>query len=142
MTDGHGAPLKAIEADSRPVVFFDIDNCLYSKHSGIPGMMKEKIRQYILSLGLDEDEARDLHMRYYKSAPSPLALLASTDACIAAGSMVWLSVGLSSTTASILSSTTASATKHCLSRCASCITSSSLLPQTEKKSIVTFYRTC
>lgn len=66
VTDGHGAPLKAIEADSRPVVFFDIDNCLYSKHSGIPGMMKEKIRQYILSLGLDEDEARDLHMRYYK----------------------------------------------------------------------------
>ncbi|GAA5820999.1 hypothetical protein JCM10212_006413 [Sporobolomyces blumeae] len=57
-----GAPQPA---DGRKTVFFDIDNCLYSKEAGIAELMKEKIRAYFERLGLSQDEAAELHHRYY-----------------------------------------------------------------------------
>ncbi|GAA5913113.1 hypothetical protein JCM8208_000744 [Rhodotorula glutinis] len=53
-------------ADDKLVVFFDIDNCLYSKDAGIAEMMKGKIRAYFRRLGLSDDEAKDLHSHYYR----------------------------------------------------------------------------
>ncbi|KAG9326558.1 hypothetical protein KVV02_001485 [Mortierella alpina] len=37
--------------------FFDIDNCLYPKDSGIPDLMREKIEQYFKDVGFDGGEA-------------------------------------------------------------------------------------
>ncbi|GAA5864841.1 hypothetical protein JCM3774_004246 [Rhodotorula dairenensis] len=52
--------------DGKRIVFFDIDNCLYSKECGIAQLMVGKIRAYFRKLGLSDDEARDLHNHYYK----------------------------------------------------------------------------
>ncbi|KAK4050359.1 putative suppressor of disruption of TFIIS [Microbotryomycetes sp. JL221] len=51
--------------DGRSVVFYDIDNCLYSKDAGVDGLMRDKIEQYFEKLGLPIDEAKQLRYRYY-----------------------------------------------------------------------------
>ncbi|KAH7887659.1 pyrimidine 5-nucleotidase [Phlebopus sp. FC_14] len=48
--------------DPRVVVWFDIDNTLYSASTKISQAMG---KHYFVSLGLDEDEASKLHLRYY-----------------------------------------------------------------------------
>ncbi|KAF9937539.1 hypothetical protein BGZ67_001107 [Mortierella alpina] len=45
--------------------FFDIDNCLYPKDSGIPDLMREKIEQYFKDVGFDGGEVQTLSYRYY-----------------------------------------------------------------------------
>ncbi|KAI0068823.1 pyrimidine 5-nucleotidase, partial [Artomyces pyxidatus] len=51
--------------DERLVVFFDIDNTLYSASSKIAHAMGVRIHAYFLTLGLDDDEASELHLKYY-----------------------------------------------------------------------------
>ncbi|KAF9993852.1 hypothetical protein BGZ80_011669 [Entomortierella chlamydospora] len=47
------------------VFFFDIDNTLYSKHSGIPDMMREKIEDYFRSVGFEGSQVKTVSYRYY-----------------------------------------------------------------------------
>ncbi|KAF9199692.1 hypothetical protein BGZ49_010164 [Haplosporangium sp. Z 27] len=47
------------------VFFFDIDNCLYSKKTGIPQLMKERIEKYFRDSGIAHDEVETLAHRYY-----------------------------------------------------------------------------
>ncbi|GAA5950091.1 hypothetical protein JCM21900_004594 [Sporobolomyces salmonicolor] len=62
----NGQPLAAPPAaDGRKIVWFDIDNCLYSKQAGIAELMKDKIRTYFTRLGLPDAEAARLHHHYY-----------------------------------------------------------------------------
>lgn len=42
------------------------DNTLYGKGTEISEMMTERIREYIIGLGLGEEEAERLHQKYYK----------------------------------------------------------------------------
>ncbi|KAH7914211.1 pyrimidine 5-nucleotidase [Hygrophoropsis aurantiaca] len=51
--------------DPRPIVWFDIDNTLYSASTKISAAMGQRIHAYFVSLGLEEQEASDLHHRYY-----------------------------------------------------------------------------
>ncbi|KAF8845849.1 pyrimidine 5-nucleotidase [Paxillus ammoniavirescens] len=51
--------------DPRMVVWFDIDNTLYSASTKISLAMGQRIHAYFVSLGLDEDEATELHHKYY-----------------------------------------------------------------------------
>lgn len=51
--------------DDRSIVFFDIDNTLYSASSKISQAMGERIHAYFLSLGLEDDRATELHHKYY-----------------------------------------------------------------------------
>ncbi|KAF5333526.1 hypothetical protein D9611_002441 [Ephemerocybe angulata] len=51
--------------DERPIVWFDIDNTLYSASAKISHAMGERIHAYFVSMGLDHDEASELHLRYY-----------------------------------------------------------------------------
>ncbi|KAH7921810.1 pyrimidine 5-nucleotidase [Leucogyrophana mollusca] len=51
--------------DPRPVVWFDIDNTLYSASTKISQAMGQRIHAYFVSLGLDEDDASELHHKYY-----------------------------------------------------------------------------
>ncbi|KAJ6628720.1 pyrimidine 5-nucleotidase [Mycena sp. CBHHK59/15] len=46
-------------------VFLDIDNTLYSASTGISAAMGEKIHDYFTTLGLDDNEASALHLKYY-----------------------------------------------------------------------------
>ncbi|KAK9900818.1 pyrimidine 5'-nucleotidase [Cystobasidium minutum MCA 4210] len=55
------------EAALEGCLWFDIDNCLYSKSLGIAPLMSQKIHQYFVGLGIPESEAWDLHMHYYKN---------------------------------------------------------------------------
>ncbi|GAA6033797.1 hypothetical protein JCM8097_000346 [Rhodosporidiobolus ruineniae] len=66
-TDAFGSPLSPPSKpwDGKRIVFFDIDNCLYSKDCGIAELMKEKIRAYFRRTGLSEEEAAELHHHYY-----------------------------------------------------------------------------
>ncbi|KAI1403396.1 pyrimidine 5-nucleotidase [Hypoxylon fuscum] len=53
---------------SRPVMFFDIDNCLYPRSAKVFDLMADLIDQYFAThLGLSEDEAIKLHKEYYKN---------------------------------------------------------------------------
>ncbi|CAK5275528.1 unnamed protein product [Mycena citricolor] len=52
-------------SSSKRVIFFDIDNTLYSASTGISAAMGKRIHEYFRSLGLDEAEASDLHHDYY-----------------------------------------------------------------------------
>ncbi|KAI2822041.1 hypothetical protein CBS115989_2352 [Aspergillus niger] len=53
--------------DPRPVFFFDIDNCLYSKGCNIHDEMQKLINQFFIKhLSLNADDAHMLHMKYYK----------------------------------------------------------------------------
>lgn len=53
--------------DPRSVIFFDIDNTLYSASSRIADAMSTRIHFYFTSLGLSEDEASETHLRYHKT---------------------------------------------------------------------------
>ncbi|KAA8904165.1 Haloacid dehalogenase-like hydrolase-domain-containing protein [Sphaerosporella brunnea] len=53
--------------DGRPVFFFDIDNCLYSRSKKVHDMMKTLIRQYFAThLQLSPEESQTLHETYYQ----------------------------------------------------------------------------
>ncbi|KAF9993907.1 hypothetical protein BGZ79_001364 [Entomortierella chlamydospora] len=47
------------------VFFFDIDNCLYSKKTGIPQLMNDRIEKYFRDSGIPSDEVKTLAHRYY-----------------------------------------------------------------------------
>ncbi|EAU84862.2 SSM1 [Coprinopsis cinerea okayama7 len=51
--------------DERPVVWFDIDNTLYSASAKISQAMGVRIHDYFVNLGLGHEEASELHHRYY-----------------------------------------------------------------------------
>lgn len=51
--------------DHRSIVWFDIDNTLYSASTKISQAMGQRIHAYFVTLGLDEDEASELHHSYY-----------------------------------------------------------------------------
>ncbi|KAF9008980.1 Haloacid dehalogenase-like hydrolase-domain-containing protein [Cyathus striatus] len=51
--------------DDRVVVWFDIDNTLYSASSKISQAMGERIHAYFVGLGLSHEEASELHLKYY-----------------------------------------------------------------------------
>ncbi|KAI6035156.1 pyrimidine 5-nucleotidase [Pisolithus orientalis] len=51
--------------DPRMIIWFDIDNTLYSASTKISQAMGQRIHAYFVSMGLDEDEASDLHFKYY-----------------------------------------------------------------------------
>ncbi|KAJ1661075.1 putative suppressor of disruption of TFIIS [Dispira simplex] len=52
--------------DPRPVLFFDIDNCLYPKSTGIALLMKERIYKYGQRIGIPEQEVIHLCETYYR----------------------------------------------------------------------------
>lgn len=76
--------LKSLkDSDPRMVIWFDIDNTLYSASTKISHAMGERIHgmfahsryllflkafsgAYFVSLGIDEAEASELHHKYYK----------------------------------------------------------------------------
>ncbi|KAI8921405.1 hypothetical protein PhCBS80983_g02388 [Powellomyces hirtus] len=47
------------------VFFFDIDNCLYPKSTGIFKDMGKRIHAYFKRMGFPDEEATELHHRYY-----------------------------------------------------------------------------
>ncbi|KAF8639633.1 hypothetical protein AX17_000898 [Amanita inopinata Kibby_2008] len=51
--------------NDRVIVWFDIDNTLYSASSRISQEMGERIHAYFVSLGLSHGEASELHHQYY-----------------------------------------------------------------------------
>ncbi|KIY49296.1 pyrimidine 5-nucleotidase [Fistulina hepatica ATCC 64428] len=51
------ASISASAKDDKAIVWFDIDNTLYSASTKV---------SYFVSLGLDEDEAFELHLNYYR----------------------------------------------------------------------------
>ncbi|TFK55962.1 pyrimidine 5-nucleotidase [Heliocybe sulcata] len=51
--------------DDRPIVWFDIDNTLYSASSKISQAMGERIHAYFVSMGFSHEEASELHLKYY-----------------------------------------------------------------------------
>jgi len=51
--------------DERPIVWFDIDNTLYSASARISQEMGKRIHDYFTTLGLDDEEASELHLKYY-----------------------------------------------------------------------------
>ncbi|KAF8917956.1 pyrimidine 5-nucleotidase [Mucidula mucida] len=51
--------------DTRLIAWFDIDNTLYSANSKISQAMGEKIHAYFMTMGLDDAEASELHLKYY-----------------------------------------------------------------------------
>lgn len=54
-------------ADNRAVFFFDIDNCLYPKSKRVHELMSDLIDKYFQKhLELSQDDANELHQRYYK----------------------------------------------------------------------------
>ncbi|KAI1816915.1 pyrimidine 5-nucleotidase [Poronia punctata] len=54
--------------ESRPVFFFDIDNCLYPRSSKVHDLMAKLIDEYFAKhLGLPEADAIRLHSEYYKN---------------------------------------------------------------------------
>ena len=54
------------DADNRSIIWFDIDNTLYSASSKIADAMGNKIHAYFTSLGLSDEEASRTHLSYYK----------------------------------------------------------------------------
>ncbi|KAF1992445.1 pyrimidine 5-nucleotidase [Aulographum hederae CBS 113979] len=51
----------------KPVLFFDIDNCLYPSSTRVLNMMGELIDQYMVDhLSLSQADASKLHQQYYK----------------------------------------------------------------------------
>lgn len=51
--------------DDRAIIWFDIDNTLYSASTKISQAMGDRIHQYFLDMGLEEEEATTLHHKYY-----------------------------------------------------------------------------
>ncbi|KNG46844.1 pyrimidine 5-nucleotidase [Stemphylium lycopersici] len=55
------------DENEKPVFFFDIDNCLYPKSLDIHRMMGQLIDQFFQNhLSLSQEEANELHYRYYR----------------------------------------------------------------------------
>ena len=54
-------------SDDRVIVWFDIDNTLYSASSKIADAMGQRIHNYFTGLGLEEEEASVMHLKYYKT---------------------------------------------------------------------------
>lgn len=53
---------------NKTIFYFDIDNCLYNRSTRIHDMMQEKIHAYFKHhLSLNDEEAHNLHMDYYKN---------------------------------------------------------------------------
>ncbi|KAL8827293.1 MAG: hypothetical protein Q9191_003276 [Dirinaria sp. TL-2023a] len=53
--------------DARPLLFFDIDNCLYPRSTNVQELMYGLITEYFKRhLSLSEEDANVLHERYYK----------------------------------------------------------------------------
>ncbi|SGZ48654.1 CIC11C00000002888 [Sungouiella intermedia] len=53
---------------NKKIFFFDIDNCLYQRLTKIHDLMQVKIHQYFKDhLQLNDDDAHNLHMNYYKT---------------------------------------------------------------------------
>ncbi|UZJ51406.1 hypothetical protein CBS101457_000726 [Exobasidium rhododendri] len=52
--------------DGRSMVWLDIDNTLYGKGTQIAHLMTQRIRAYIIGLGIGHAEAERLHQKYYK----------------------------------------------------------------------------
>ncbi|KAI8624498.1 pyrimidine 5-nucleotidase [Xylariaceae sp. FL1651] len=60
--DLNGAP------SPRPVLFFDIDNCLYPRSTKVHDMMAKLIDEYFAKhLGVSQEDAIRLHSEYYKN---------------------------------------------------------------------------
>lgn len=60
-------PVPAALKNKR-VFLFDIDNCLYNRSTKIHDLMQVKIHQYFKDhLLLDDNDAHNLHMNYYKT---------------------------------------------------------------------------
>ncbi|THV08443.1 pyrimidine 5-nucleotidase [Dendrothele bispora CBS 962.96] len=59
--------------DERLIVWFDIDNTLYSANTNISAAMGVRIHAYFVSLGLSEEEASELHHQYYSQYGLALA---------------------------------------------------------------------
>lgn len=57
--------MTGAESDERVIVWFDIDNTLYSASSNISHAMGERIHAFFVSLGLGHEEASKLHLKYY-----------------------------------------------------------------------------
>ncbi|KXN89669.1 hypothetical protein AN958_05536 [Leucoagaricus sp. SymC.cos] len=55
-----------LKEDDRLVIWFDVDNTLYSANTNISQAMGERIHDYFVGLGLSHEEAAELHLRYYK----------------------------------------------------------------------------
>lgn len=52
--------------DTRPVFFFDVDNCLYSRSKRVHDLMQDLMDQYFVShLALAPEDASRLHKTYY-----------------------------------------------------------------------------
>ncbi|TDL29549.1 pyrimidine 5-nucleotidase [Rickenella mellea] len=51
--------------DGRYIVWLDIDNTLYSSNAKIADAMGQRIHAYFVSLGLRDEEASELHSKYY-----------------------------------------------------------------------------
>ncbi|KAF9890740.1 hypothetical protein FE257_005606 [Aspergillus nanangensis] len=67
MSTSNGSITTTPAPDSRPVFFFDIDNCLYSKQCNIHDEMQKLINQFFMHhLSLNTEDAHMLHMKYYK----------------------------------------------------------------------------
>ncbi|KAF2429450.1 pyrimidine 5-nucleotidase [Tothia fuscella] len=54
-------------SNSKPVLFFDIDNCLYPKSTKILHLMSDLIDEYFIThLSLSQRDAANLHQKYYQ----------------------------------------------------------------------------
>jgi len=56
---------EAIPTDDRAIVWFDIDNTLYSASCRISQAMGTRIHDYFVGLGISHEEASELHRHYY-----------------------------------------------------------------------------
>ncbi|KAF8812527.1 pyrimidine 5-nucleotidase [Phlegmacium glaucopus] len=56
---------EVIPTDGRVIVWFDIDNTLYSASTRISQAMGTRIHDYFVGLGISQEEASELHHRYY-----------------------------------------------------------------------------
>ncbi|KAI0796719.1 pyrimidine 5-nucleotidase [Abortiporus biennis] len=57
--------LENIEVDDRHIIWLDIDNTLYSASSRISQAMGKRIHAYFVDLGWSDEEASELHHKYY-----------------------------------------------------------------------------
>lgn len=56
------------QAKNKKIFYFDIDNCLYNRSTRIHDMMEVKIHKYFKdNLQLNDEEAHNLHLNYYKT---------------------------------------------------------------------------
>ncbi len=59
--------VNGVHSPAKKVLFFDIDNCLYPRSYKIQDLMGDLIDKYFIThLSLTIEDARELHMRYYK----------------------------------------------------------------------------